>query len=123
MYSLSYLRRQVDALQRKLEPILTVLRLRNLAMEFCDEFDQALLREPAPRRSVLKHVCMDFPHRVGQAGYRLGRDMELVTYFMNCVDTYTPTDPRDVVFTLIPWARRGPILRPDLWERPEPACQ
>ena len=39
MYSISYLRRQVDALRRKLEPVLTILRLRNLANEFCDEYD------------------------------------------------------------------------------------
>ena len=118
MYSLSYLRRQVDALQRKLEPILTVLRLRNLAMEMCDEYDQAALSEPAPSRSALKRICMDFPHRVGKAGYRLGKGMDLLHYFENCIYTQTWPEPRDVVFTLIPWARRGPILRPDLWERP-----
>ena len=39
MYSISYLRRQVDALKRELEPVLTILRLRNLAEEFCDEFN------------------------------------------------------------------------------------
>ena len=121
MYSISYLRRQVDALQRKLEPILTVLRLRNLAMEMCDEYDQAALSEPAPSRSALKRICMDFPHRVGKAGYRLGKGMDLLHYFENCIYTQTWPEPREVVFTLIPWARRGPHLRPDVWERPEPA--
>ena len=41
MYSISYLRRQVESLHRRLEPVLDILRLRNLALEFCDEFDEA----------------------------------------------------------------------------------
>ena len=41
MYSISYLRRQVESLRRRLEPVLDILRLRNLALEFCDEFDEA----------------------------------------------------------------------------------
>ena len=43
MYSISYLRRQTDALQQRLKPVLEILRLRNLAMEFCDEYDEAAL--------------------------------------------------------------------------------
>ena len=120
MYSISYLRRQVDALRRKLEPVLTILRLRNLANEFCDEFDEASSPESTRRRD-LKGVCMMFPPRVGEAGYRLGKGMELVRYFLGCRDNGTAPDPREVVFTLIPWARRGPHLRADLWERPQTA--
>ena len=117
MYSISYLRRQVDALQRRLKPVLAILRLRNLAMEFCDEFDQAALSQPAPRRRSLQRICMMFPHRVTQTGYILGKGMELVRYFMACADDGNSPDPREVVFTLIPWGRKGPHLRPDLWER------
>ena len=118
MYSISHLRRQVDALQRKIKPVLTILRLRNLAMQFCDEFDQAASGESAPSCGNLRRVCMMFPHRVTKAGYRLGKSTELVRYFLSCVDTRTGPEPREVVFTLIPWARKGPILRPDLWDRP-----
>ena len=111
----------MDALQRKIKPVLTILRLRNLAMQFCDEFDEAASAEPAPSRRALQSICMMFPHRVTQAGYRLGRGKELVSYFLDCIHNGPSPDPREVVFTLIPWARKGPILRPDLWERPETA--
>ena len=121
-YSISYLRRQVDALQLRLKPVLTILRLRNLAMQFCDEFDQAASVEPAPSRGSLQVICMMFPPRVTQTGYILGKGMELVSYFMRCVDARTGPEPREVVFTLIPWARNGPLLRPDLWDRPQPAA-
>ena len=50
MYSLCYLRRQADALQRRLRPVLQILRLRNLAMEFCDELDEAALSEDPRQR-------------------------------------------------------------------------
>ena len=120
MYSISYLRRQVDALQRKLEPVLTILRLRNLANKFCDEFDEATLSEDPGRRD-LTGMCMMFMPRVGQAGFHLDTFQDLMRYFTRCIKGNTRPEPRDIVFTLIPWARKGPILRPDLWERPEPA--
>ena len=120
MYSLSYLRRQVDALEKRLKPVLTILRLRNLAREFCDEFDEAAHGEGSAKRD-LRGICMMFPPRVGQAGFRLGKGKDLVRYFLGCRDNRTAPEPREVVFTLIPWARRGPRLRADLWERPNPA--
>ncbi len=120
MYSISYLRRQVDALQRKLKPVLAILKLRNLAMQFCDEFDQALLSEDSHKRD-LTGICMMFPPRVGQAGFRLDKGQDLVRYFLGCIQNRTGPEPREVVFTLIPWARRGPLLRPYLWERPNAA--
>ena len=90
-------------------------------MQFCDEFDKAAA-EPAPSRGALQSICMMFPPRVTQAGYRLGKGKELVSYFLSSIDARTGPEPREVVFTLIPWARKGPILRPDLWERPEAAA-
>ena len=120
MYSINYLRRQVDALQRKLKPVLAILKLRNLAMQFCNEFDEAVLSED-PHKRDLTGMCMMFPPRVGQAGFRLDTSMALVRYFLGCIQNRKAPDPREVVFTLIPWARRGPSLRPDLWERPQAA--
>ena len=120
MYSISYLRRQVDALQKRLKPVLAILKLRKLAMEFCYEFDEAAHGENSRKRD-LHGVCMMFPHRVSQAGFSLGRGKDLVRYFLGCRDNSTAPEPREVVFTLIPWARKGPRLRADLWERPNPA--
>ena len=117
MYSLSYLTRQVEALRRRLKPVLAILKLRNLAMEFCDEFDQAVLSEEPGQRD-LASMCIMFPPRVGQAGFRLDTFQDLMSYFTRCINGNSYPQLCEVVFTLIPWARKGPILRPDLWERP-----
>ena len=94
MYSISYLRRQVDALQKRLKPVLAILKLRKLAMEFCDEFDEAAHGENSRKRD-LHGVCMMFPHRVSQAGFSLGRGKDLVRYFLGCRDNSTrPRTPR-----------------------------
>ena len=121
MYSLRYLRAQVDALQRRLKPALAVLRLRNLAMEFCDEFNQAASSEGPRRRKTLLDMSRMFMPRVGQAGFRLDTFKDLIGYLVRCIDSYTHPEPRDIVFTLLPWARKGPRLRPDLWQRPAAA--
>ena len=121
MYSICYLRRQVDALQRRLKPALAILRLRKLAMEFCDEFDEAASREAPQRKDTLLDMCRMFMPRVGQAGFRLDTFMDLLSYFARCINANAHPQPREIVFTLIPWARRSPHLRPDLWERPATA--
>lgn len=121
MYSLPSLRRtrnQVDALRRKLKPVLAILRLRNLAMEFCDEYDEAALHKEPRQEGTLRLMCIMFPPRVGQVGFRVGRGKELVRYLLGCIRNGTAPQPREVVFTVMPWARRGPHLRPDLWDRP-----
>ena len=120
MHSINYLRRQVDALQRRLKPVLAILRLRNLANEFCDEFDEAAHGEGSAKRD-LQGMCMMFMPRVGQAGFRLETFQDLMRYFTRCIKGNTRPEPRDIVFTLLPWARKGPILRPDLWECPSSA--
>ena len=118
MYSISYLRRQVDALQRKLKPVLEILELRNLAMEFCDEFDEAASHEGPGQRKTLLAMSQMFMPRVGQAGFRLDTFKNLISYFVRCIEGCDLPEPRQIVFTLIPWAKKGPHLRSDLWERP-----
>ena len=120
MYSLSYLSRQIEALRSRLKPVLAILKLRNLAMEFCDEFDEADSPDQ-PNRSHLTGMAVMFPPRVGQAGFRLETFQDVVDYLTRCIKGNRSPDPREIVFTLIPWARKGPILRPDLWERPQQA--
>ena len=120
MHSISYLRRQVDALQRRLKPVLAILKLRNLANEFCDEFDEAALSEDSHKRD-LTGMCMMFMPRVGKAGFHLDTFQDLMRYFTRCIKGNSRPEPREIVFILIPWARKGPILRPDLWERPSAA--
>ena len=120
MYSISYLRRQVDALRHRLKPVLAILRLRNLAVEFCDEYEEAAYGEkPAPKHALSDKIRMFMP-RVGRAGFRLDTFQDLNKYLHLCLDNQAAPQPREMVFTLIPWARKGPRLRPDLWERPNP---
>ena len=121
MYSICYLRRQVDALQRRLKPALAILCLRKLAMEFCDDFDEAASHEGPQRKDILLDMARMFMPRVGQAGFRLDTFMDLMSYFVRCIDSGAHPQPREIVFTLLPWARKGPHLRPDLWERPNTA--
>ena len=118
VYSLSYLRRQADALQRRLKPVLAVLRLRRLALDSCDEYDEAVSREGSGARRVLSDMIMMFMPRVGQAGFRLDTFQDLNNYLFRCLDSLACPEPREIVFPLLPWAAKGPRLRPDLWERP-----
>ena len=121
MYSLRYLRRQVDDLQKRLKPVLAILRLRNLAMEYCDEFDETYAREAPKQQQPLLNFSAMFIPRVGQAGFRLDTFNDLRSYFQRCIYSNARPDPKEFVFTLIPWARKGPLLHPDLWERPNAA--
>ncbi len=121
LYSLRHLRSQVDALQKRLKPVLAILRLRNLAMEFCDELDESDLGEPHPNPDTRSSMCIMFPSRIGQAGFRLDTFGDLNRYLHQCIDNRSTPDPREMVFTLIPWAKKGPHLRPDLWDRPAAA--
>ena len=90
-------------------------------MEFCDEYDEADSRQGPQRREVLMDKTRTFIPRVGQAGFRLDTFNDLNAYIARCIKGYSPPEPRETVFTLLPWARRGPHLRPDLWERPATA--
>ena len=94
-------------------------------MEFCDEFDEAAAIE-GPEQDTLLDLSRMFMPRVGQAGFRLDTytdlmTTDLMTYFARCIGGNDRPDPREIVFTLLPWARKGPHLRPELWERPAAA--
>ena len=119
--SLRQLRREVDALQRRVNQVLAILRMRKLAMEFCDECDEAGIRGKPDWPEAFMHRTRKFMPRVGQAGFDLDTFGALNRYFHRCVERRKPPEPREIVFTLLPWARRGPRLRPSLWERPAAA--
>ena len=93
MHSLSYLTRQVEALRSKLRPVLAILKLRNLAMEFCGEFDEADSPEQPDRRQALMDKAAMFPPRVGQAGFRLDTFQGLVDYLTRCIKGQHPPRP------------------------------
>ena len=116
MHSLRHFRRQVDDLQRRLKPVLAIFRLRNLAMEFCDEFDEVAAQPNA--RFALMNMSVKFMPRIRKAGFIIDTHTDLLRYIRICLDDNATPKPREFVFMLIPWAKRGPHLRPDLWERP-----
>ena len=55
-------------------------------MEFCDEFDEVALNEGYPQ-ARLTGMCIMFPPRVGQAGFRLDTFTALNKYLMGRVNT------------------------------------
>ena len=69
MYPLTHLSSQVDALRLRLKPALAVLRLHNLAMEFCDEFDEAASRFGPRQRDILLDMSRMLGPRVVRSGY------------------------------------------------------
>ena len=112
MYSLSEIRRQVDALRRRLAPELAVLRLHKLAKEFRFQWDTAIANhQPAPE-----------PHpfilRIAGAGFRLNTFMALQKYLDRCRDRNNHPQPRDIVTNLLPWATKGGYLAPFQWDPP-----
>ena len=93
MYSLSYLSRQIEALRSRLKPVLAILKLRKLAMEFCGEFDEADSPDQPNRSQVLGDMAAMFPPRVGQAGFRLDTFQDVVDYLTRCIKR--KTSPRN----------------------------
>lgn len=112
MYSLSEIRRQVDALRRRLAPELAFLRLRKLAEEFCCQWDTAVTNHqppPDPHPFIL---------RVANAGFRLNTFMALHKYLDRCRDRNSNPQSRDIVSNLLPWATKGGYLAAFQWDTP-----
>ena len=112
MYSLRQLRREVDALQRRLKPVLAVLRLRILAMEFCDEFDEAASRNAPCQGDILLDLSRMFMPRVGRAGFRLDTFKDLISYFMRCIDSRTHPNPMKSCSPCYPGLGEAPASAP-----------
>ena len=112
MYSLSEIRRQVDALRRRLAPELAVLRLRKLATEFCCQWDTAIANHqpaPAPHPFIL---------RVAGAGFRLNTFTTFHKYLDRCREDNRHPQPSDIVSKLLPWAARDGYLAAFKWDAP-----
>ena len=120
MYSLSYLSRQVEALRSRLKPVLAILKLRNLAMEFCGEFDEADSPEQPDRRQVLMDKAAVFPPCVGQAGFRLDTFQDLVGYLTRCIKGNTGPDPREIVSPSSSGPGKAPYSAPTSGSAPTP---
>ena len=96
MYTLSQLRNQIDALQRKYAKELAVYRLRKLAEKFIDEWDVARFdKKPLPQPQP-------FIRRIAQSGYRLNTFMALDNYLERCRSEGTVPHCLDILHSLLP---------------------
>ena len=97
MYSLSALRRRVDAIRRKLAPFLAILRVRRLADEYSLQWTVAVAdQQPAPDTH-------SFILRVAAAGFRLTTFMSVHKYLEECRNEHTVPEKDKMVQALLPW--------------------
>ena len=96
MYSLSQIRRRVDALKRKYALELTIVRLFPLA----DEFSLHWATEVADRRSAPE--IHPFIRRIADHGFRFHTFMALHHYLERCNSEGKVPDPLGIISSLLP---------------------
>ena len=120
---LYHLRRRVDSLKRKLAVPLSVVRLRPLAEEYCDQWAAAVaddrepppaspmdLRSPAYAANPLQKTNRPFFRRIADAGFRLNTFMVLQKYTRNCRDDKNFPQPNEILRSLLPSAARWGLI-------------
>ncbi len=144
--SLYQLRRRVNALYRKLAPELAVVRLRSLAEDYCDEWAVAVAdgQEPPPvspaaspepdapchlegngggvaaetAKPKTGRQPEPFIRRIAAAGFHLDTFMALQKYLERCRSQGKLPGVREIIDTLLPWARPGGYLECLRWDAP-----
>ena len=108
MYTLSQLRRRVNALRRKYARELAIVRLRPLAEDFSQEWAATVAdRRPAPRPQPL-------PRRLAQHGFRLPTFIALHQYLERCRSDGKTPDCYNIIAALlsrIPGDQLGQLLQ------------
>ncbi len=117
MYTFGSIWRRIRSLQRRLAKDLAIIRLRRLAQEFCDDYEDAASDDPPASHLELDRMGSAFIPCIGKAGFRLSTFMALRKYLERCLDDKRLPEPRDIVGSLLPWAAEGGFLRASLWER------
>ena len=106
MYTLSQLRRRVNALRRKYARDLAIVRLRPLAEDFSQEWAATVAdRRPAPRPQP-------FIRRLAQHGFRLPTFIALHQYLERCRSDGKTPDCYNIIAALAPpnpWRPTGAI--------------
>ena len=118
MYTLSQIRRRVDALKRKYASDLTVIRLRPLAEEYCLLWSEALADGNAPPDSYA------FIRHIARQGFRFDNFTALHLYLERCRDGERLPNNIGIVASLLPQvppARLEELLRHDSSDAPQPA--
>ncbi len=94
-----------------------MIRLRRLAEEFCDDWDEAVSGDkPAPRH-VLDAKISAFIPRIRKARFRLDTWMAMRKHLERCIDDKKRPEPRDVMGSLLPWAAKRGLLHASLRDR------
>jgi len=117
MYTLSQIRRRVDALKRKYATDLTIIRLRPLAEEFCFLWTEAITDGNSPPDSYA------FIRRIARQGFRLNTYVALHLYLERCREGGRNPNAIGVVASLLPDvrpARLEQLLLSDSHADPEP---
>ncbi len=117
MYSFNSIWRRIRSLQRRLAKDLAIIRLRRLAEDFCDDYEDAVNDDPPASHLELDRMGSAFIPSIGKAGFRLSTFMALRKYLERCLDDKRLPEPRDIVGSLLPWAAEGGFLRASLWHR------
>ncbi len=117
MYPFNSIWGRIRHLQRRLAKDLAIIRLRRLAQEFCDDYEDAVKDDPPASHLELDRMGSAFIPSIGKAGFRLSTFMALRKYFERCLDYKRLPTPRDIVGALLPWAAEKGFMRASLWER------
>ena len=118
MYTLSQIRRRVDALKRKYVSDLTVIKLRPLAEEYCLLWAEALSDGNAPPESYA------FIRHIARQGFRLNTFTGLHLYLERCREGGENPNPIGIIASLLPEvtpSRLEQLLLSDDVNRSEPA--
>ena len=113
--SLAQIRRQVNALLRKLAPYLLVYRLRKLVDPLCQQWAaDAACQKPAPEPlAVIQYIA--------NAGFRLPTFMSLQRYLDRCRSEKRNPESRQIILALLPWAAGECYQNLLRWDLPAPA--
>ena len=118
MYTLSQIRRRVDALKRKYAADITVIKLRPLAEEYCLLWAEALSDGNAPPESYA------FIRHIARHGFRLNTFTALHLYLKRCREGGRNPNPIGIIASLLPEvspSRLEQLLLNDDADRQEPA--
>ena len=109
--SLYHYRRRINALQRKLAVPLSVIRLRPLANEYCDQWASAVAEgkeTPPATRGDATHSgdrnVRTLMERVSAAGFRISSWMNLQDLIRRCRENCHYPQPDDILRVLLPKA-------------------
>ena len=110
--TLSQIKNQVRALQRKYAKELAVYRLRRMAEEIFHDWNATVAEgKEAPE----SHTVI---WRIAQRGFRLYTYMSLSHYLTLCREAGNIPEPRQIVSVLLPWADTGGYLEGFRWDMP-----